>query len=410
MSGLYGLSGGARQHQTQRRLALLSAPMSGGVMAQWLRLISHLFCVAIIVFAEGPAHAGQASALDQVRRAYAHPTEWDQTIELVRRELDNAWQHWADRLAGELTDASVPLDVKLRLIAILQGHPGPEAGETLLRAIEGWIASRGAGPDEEGHTHTLLSHGLLDWPGQRSLSAIKESPELVNVLVWCVTNQFAPIERDHERFELVAAAPLSATSRSHIALKAVLWNTRANMFGNVLLTGLQESELVDLRSELRESPRTPEEFRYGAATALASLGDPEGMKQLAAIESEPGLDPQLLRIIKRYREFGAAAHSPTTMLDFISGSDPMNPRIADWAIGTARRLGAGNADLRTALDAHAEHVYRFVSTLPKNRPEKAQRLAQSYLRPVKDAAIKAGVLIETDWPDVGKPTGPAPTP
>jgi hypothetical protein len=156
----------------------------------------------------------------------------------------------------------------------------------------------------------------------------------------------------------------------------------------ILLGLLDPSSYDKLRALVRESS-DPERFHFGAAAALAHLGDTGIRADLEALLTTfQKKDRNLGGMLAYYLWQIDAQHPLSGLLKYIASDEDIGVEKRLWAIKRAAQAGLPMEEIRSAILGHAERV---PLDQHGNRPG---------LSSIKSLGLRLGLLKDADLPDV----------
>ena len=299
------------------------------------------------------------------------------------------------RLMAITQNRSQPTDSRVRALRVACALADSDSAETIVDTLETRIAYRLTPREHESKEKALAevlaelrvtdkflaasANSLLDkLPDHRrihslAIEAYRSGPRLsatnpaLKLILGCQVSQ-----------EIMDLKIVEILGRSHAPLP------------KALVDRISSAALVPLR-ELVRAHRTPGDFHYGAARALAHLGDEEikgvfNAMLPAARDHSPNIEASLLNLIWRIE----VQHPPADLLEYIAATDHSGYREnREWAVRRAVKLGIEPAAIRDAILAHE-----------RNARTTLERLDLPHL---KVQGIELGILQASDLPDVGAP-------
>ena len=185
--------------------------------------------------------------------------------------------------------------------------------------------------------------------------------------------------------ELLGRLPLEKNVLQSAAEDIVLAQDRATEIPPRLLGLLGEASRARLRTAVEQS-LSEGKLHWGAAAALASLGDQETRPLLerASTSASPKLQPYVSTMLWKVE----VQNPPRRLLEYLQQAPPPEVSRYNWAIRRALELGLSRDEVRAALLAWFR---------THGGADQHWRIS------MKRAALAAGVLSEQDVPEVVVP-------
>jgi hypothetical protein len=245
---------------------------------------------------------------------------------------------------------------------------------------------------ENGRLFFLFSQRVLDHPAAAELNDIEALRSIVDGMALGLhtysSGPYEFVERlsvpDDEKSRLVFALTVPAGQR---------------LFSCSQLTLLRDAELELLRQRVRTSSEQGG-VDDSAVAALATIGDREGMEAVDEFIKRVS-SPQILSTLTFYRQIGGARHAADGLLALIRDDTHADWEVIDLAIGWAESLGVERGPIRRAVLDYGAARRARCDTMPNEMKEAScRRGMMQLLGSVKHAAVRAGILSDSDWPDV----------
>jgi len=193
-------------------------------------------------------------------------------------------------------------------------------------------------------------------------------------------------------YNALAGNPAPIEQRRERALSIIQEMRNQTDLPGPLLGLLDESSFPSFRTLVRASD-DPDTFHFGAAAALAHLGDREILPDLEARrprfrEKSVNIEGYLVWFMWCIN----IQHPPAKLLRYISGPPEVGVARRMWAVRRAVELGIPKEELRQAILKHAEQV----------KPQGKFKIRHG-LTSLKRQGLRLGILTEQDLPDIKVP-------
>jgi len=376
--------------------------------------------LTLIASAFVPICAAQARGLDHAikRLEQFQPADGHRVLEecrtALRTDMDiGDFEAWV-RLRALLNDAARPRLVRLAVLDAVAEKADERIAGDLADLASGWVAALSTmRPDESvradnefGCKAQLLSRFVFlleDAPLNEHLGSRSETIDLLQRIIvdapiapragaqayHLIYRSRAPIERRRAAAEAIVAAHRKAQSHHPLVLKL-----------------LDRASFPRLR-ELVNRSEDPHSFHYGAASALAHLGDVQIKDRLKQLSEKFTPVKRNLGGILQYFAWQIEVQDPAAkLLDFIASTERLESvGSRAWAIRRAVELGIPKENIREALLEHASKVE------PKEFRQQSGRVVKVWpgLPTLKAEGIELGILRADDLPEVKIPAA-KPTP
>jgi hypothetical protein len=184
--------------------------------------------------------------------------------------------------------------------------------------------------------------------------------------------------------------------RREIGIEIVTGLPRSEGVSPALGKLLDEEAFPRLRELVRASDK-PSNFHFGAAAALAHLGD-DGIRDtlLARRAAWSTTDPKAAAILEYFVWQIDVQHPSTKLLDAIGAAHRNSSSARTWALHRALELGLDRTALRSAVLAYADTVQPKIVRGRDGR----ERKWYPDLSGLKQEALDLGVLKPEDLPEV----------
>jgi hypothetical protein len=302
-----------------------------------------------------------------------------------------------ETVAALVGDEQQPEVVRAALLCALMDASSPEAVDRLTSLMTGWAISlrqtNGIGPRSESGTRIrLVSRFLRLYRDEGWMTRGTAQHELLELLQHAMTSGTGPAI-GAPAYELLALSPAEPSRKRRVAEAVVEAHSSALSHHPVVFQMLSEESLPPLRRILT----TSSEFHFGAAAALAQLGDVTVVDYLQ----------------RRRKEFSPAASSGAdqvgyfiwqievqqdtgSLVSFIASDADIAGKGRVWAILRTRQLGVRSNELRAAILEHARHVQ------PRELVSASGEVHRYWpgLEEVKTTGVALGVMSETDLPHI----------
>ncbi len=300
------------------------------------------------------------------------------------------WQ----RLKRIVLDEDRPLTVRAETLKIACDKADAEIAEDIMQLVSPWpeqvaplVDRLGVVANNRDQARVHLMWTAATVCAQSLEHVIENQNTLLSFLTDAVTTVPGPGRERFECYRVIAQNPAPLEMRRETAVKAIAAIPKSKLCPRPLAGLLDDSVLPELRKYVRTSD-DPKTFHFGAAAALAELGDQEILPQLEALlpRFRAGYaEEHLLTYIWRIK----IQHPPLKLLDYIRSADEeYGARRRIWAIRRAADLGLDQGRIRKAILEYA------------SRDDLSEFARKVGLLQVKEAALELGILKPTDLPDV----------
>lgn len=312
------------------------------------------------------------------------------------------------RLKLIIADPSIPLPARMDLFRVAADKADARIAADMLALAVRWSDElpaeqilRAAGPEEPARTSlALLSEFVRRMPQDRWNRWIGDSLESVRVLENVILKTGYGPGIGNDALRALGANRAHPQRRRGVAEAIVAANPRSTEVPAVLLSFIDESSLPKLRELVRASADA-ESFHYGAAAALAHLGDREIVADLEAARTmlrakHVNLEGYVIYYIWQI----TIQHPVSKLLDFIASTERLlNVETRMWAVRRAVELDIPKEKIREALLKHAKQVEPKVFREADGREVKVW----PGLASLKRQGLKLGILRTDDLPRVKVP-------
>ncbi len=338
----------------------------------------------------------------------------DKCVDSIREHMAvgdfSAWQ----RLRVIIDDPERPVPARRALLEVAAAKADQRIALGVLGLAREWVAAlphaKGdeivSGDNELGRKLVLL-HRFLDLLEEGPLADhLGARPETLDLLREVVTETFIDPQKGVRATRLIASSGAPLELRRATAEAIIAAHGRGTQPPLALIRLLDSSSLPKLRALVRQS-NDPDSFHFGAAAALAHLGDREILPDLEA--ARPSLRKKHVNIenyVVYYIWQINVQHPAAKLLEYIASAEDIGrarPRM--WAVRRALELGLDREKIRAAVLEHASKVE------PKEFRQQTGRVVEVWpsLSTIKAEAIELGVLRADDLPEVKIPAA-KPTP
>lgn len=371
----------------------------------WKRLIIGCALVSFLgLWAEGvDARSDPTELVRSLRQGPASAGSLERMMDEVRTTLDRA-PATSELFVGVLSDPEAPDAIRLALADTLIKVDQEATLRAVLAAAAADLAKVEQGGDADRHARWRVDcvlHGLVAHP---RLGAMEGDENLLALLDWGSRHGYEPVGRESARFELLFRAPLDAGTRSRLLCNAILTQGPGAVVDcRMPLEMLREADRERLREPLRAWSGELATYPQYPVWALVLLGDKPTLELLRSWRGADRVDERLRRGFRDLVALGEGRNEPAAALRFIeSGGLLSSSNPGTCALESAVRLGAGREAVRAALFERERRVTAAVAELAKT--ERARKgLRRSCLWPMKETAVRLGVLTPDEWPDVTAP-------
>lgn len=356
----------------------------------------------------GQSHADDA--VTALERGVTSRADLNVAIKELRGALAAGEALPNERLLAVVCDPVQHLHVRSAVLKLLLDQRDPAILVEVVSRAARWqfsaTANRSNVSSEARTEETLLYALLRRLPDHPGLSAVAQTPAFEELLGNALASSPLLDEPGPPLLTLLARAPMREEAKERLATETILRAHAANFLGKEFVFAVRKSENIQaIRDALAGSPNIVE-FHYGAASALAMLGDPiaaaelhRRAKVLAPRREEPGFG-NFVRQIEYYADFADAAASPESIMRYLAKDvDPRDSTGICAALRVASRFGLTKEDVRPALLTLPERARAATAKLTE-KPRIQRSLALMSLVPVRTTAVELGFLDSTDLPDV----------
>lgn len=253
------------------------------------------------------------------------------------------------------------------------------------------LAITSAPTDPENET---LSGMLLRWLSEQSPEELVGYQAFLEVLVGAAE---LSMEQFQSLVRVVGNIPNPVAWKSQLGAQLIADHGRATNFsGLAVVDALHEAEVARLRELVRATPATAETFHFGAASALADLGDQETaqllrQKLMAADERTAAAMHEFIRMIELQRV-------PSNLVAWATEADEGRQATRRaWALERALELGVSKSELRTAILEYAKGVEPQINSARRAKGAVGASVAASaLLGPIKRIGLELQLLQPDD--------------
>jgi len=299
-------------------------------------------------------------------------------------------------LLGIASRGSAIPEVRLRVFELLCKIANSERSQGLVElasAMQTDLLQLGLGEqaenqrDRHSKTQIVMYLALRGW---RDIQAAvsDQSPLLLFLEEAAVSGP--TVEARHAACLGIRASPAPLSAKRESCMRVINRMPRVLYLPEPLVELLDTSCAPPLRQLLTAS-EDPMTFHYGAAAALAEIGDAESLpcleNVLALFENQGGgYQASIEEVLQKLR----LTNPSTRLLEYIVGTaDPTLPGLRQWAVARALRTGIPAAEVRTAMLSHLGGL----SDLPD---DERSLLMWTWKR----FGMEHGVLLDTDLPNI----------
>lgn len=327
-------------------------------------------------------------ALYEIRKT---PAQW--VREASASELDPLFAILDDRAERiERRDAALALVLSTQRGDVLNG---------LARRAAVWSALALKCEDHPEATAAELDNARLFSRFAQGVVVHPAVPELnePDVIRAVVDGMSRGLHMHHPRaYEFVRRLSASNDEKSSLVYMLTARSVGQDLLACPELALLRESELKLLRQRVSSSS---EEVTIddAAVTALAALGDPQGVEAIDQLVKRTA-SPQIRATLGRILQIGRARHSEEGLLALIRDDSQADWELIELASGWASEMGVAGGSIRAAILDYGEARRARCNRLPVDRQGPCRRGMMHLLGRVKSVAVNAGFLSDSDWPDV----------
>jgi len=308
-----------------------------------------------------------------------------------------------ERLKRVVLDEDIPWAARRAALVLACEKADDEAAREILDLIKTWVLQKTGATSaphypvsgQESYTRrdlirTCLTQGvnhlegaLIDQEPLLDLFALIGSPSRARAM---------GLGLGALAYNALAGNPAPIEQRRERALSIIQEMRNQGDPPGPLLRLLDESSFPRLRPLVRASD-DPDTFHFGAAAALAHLGDREILPDLQARrarfrEKHVNFEGALVRFMWRIN----IQHPAAELLHYISGPPEVGVERRMWAVRRAAELGIPKEELRQAILKHAEQV----------KPQGKFKIRHGLIS-LKEQGLRLGILTEQDLPDIKVP-------
>ena len=314
-----------------------------------------------------------------------------------------AWR----RLRAVLENAEQPVQVQLAVLSLAAEKADERMALDMLDVVRDWIealsqknADRIMSDKDEWRRKTALVYRFLDLL-ERDLLAkhLGSHPKTLEVLRTIATDAMVDPQKGAQALELIYGSKATLAQRRAVAEAIVAVRPKAEGHHALLLKLLDRTSLPKLRELVRQS-EDPHKFHYGAASALAHLGDVEIRDELKRLSAKfTPIERNLGGILEYFVWQIEVQQTPDKLLGYIASDQHVGSSRRCWAVRRAVELGVEREKIRAAILEHAANVE------PRAHRRENGRTIKFWpgLSTLKKEGLKLGILLPNDLPDVKVP-------
>jgi hypothetical protein len=244
--------------------------------------------------------------------------------------------------------------------------------------------------------HRRLRVFLRELADHPSLQDMQNDPSLVAVLEWSSGN---PGSECAARVRLLQVSPIDAPLRSRLLCDALMTTDACVPGCGPLLDQLLEPDRARLRALEQAWDGDWRTYLVQAVWPLVLIDDGPTIERLEARRDAPGITARERTGLDGLIALGQARHSPDAAPRYIRTAPLARREEVACLLEFAADSGATPEALRRAVDSCYDHAKREALALTK-REKSARGMAAVSLIPVREVAVRRGILTEEDWPEV----------
>lgn len=391
-----------------------------------------LICTLLLLVAAAanaqPSRATDSplSAMEAFDPAESHAA-LERLIDRLDRELTSIDdQTWA-RLMAVVEDPHRPLALRRGVFSVAVKKAGPQQAADVLDRCTRWIEAAAAWRDparrpiDPAPAYFLAQFVPLvaEEPWRSWIGSNERTVEvLTRVVQGDAGIRRGMLPKGVSTVDVLANLPAAPALLSLAAERIIASDPRSTSTDERLCRLLSEESRAALRAHVAGSGADPLDFHYGAAAALAHLGDRDLLPTLYQLKEtylasgpsvldgrEVAAGPQVARAIDNLIQQIEAQHPPESLLSMTDGPAAWMPHEAQrrqWALRRAAELRVDRARVRQAVLAQAESL-RAAADAARLQGDRRAGLISVALSQLKADAAHLGFLEPSDLPDVPAP-------
>ena len=330
----------------------------------------------------------------------------DESLSAIRTGMATGDTQIWKRLRAIIENPKIPLRVRTEVLRVAIEKADKPIADDMLSLFDAW-SNQLPIPSNSGETRmpetdadgrlTLLGYFVSNLENDAWRRWIGNDPKTLGLLERVIVRTGSGM--DLNRYALASLASSNATreARRAVAERIVEARPGTTEHETKLLELLDVSSCEKLRVLVRRTD-DPDRFHFGAAAALAHLGDSairvDLESRLAAFEKKDRNIGGMLR----YYLWQIDVQAPSVkLLDYIAAAPQHDIEKRKWAVRRAAHLDLATSKIRDAVLKHAS----LVQPNPKTRIREG-------LSSLKTLCIDLRILDQSDLPDVrvaqGNPT------
>lgn len=376
-----------------------------------MALLIWVACVALAVDSV-PQPAGPGADTIEQLRSFTPGGGRDRLAELLT-DLRNRMPvgrspEWA-HLWSIVRDPSALPVVRVGVMTVLLDKADAQTAGVVIKelgdvakAVDDGLRHGAAGVDAESGG-LLLSVFAKRMGAEPWRSWLASSPDGANLLL-LLAGPAGGMEARSLALGALVGSPLPVQQRRWIAEQLVLGEQTGGEIGPAISL-LNAESFPLLRRAVLESAGDPTTFHWGAAKALAHLGDADILPQLRLIRNRflhsaaPDIGRKCAENLDYLIKQIDLQHPPSNLARYIASNEGIHPSssLRVWAVSRALELGVDPAELRQAILVHASLVDAMLRQ--GELPGRTDR-GWPTVRQLKAVGLANGVLLPGDLPDV----------
>lgn len=322
----------------------------------------------------------------------------DESLSAIRGGMDTGDTQVWKRLRAIIENPKIPVRVRTEVLRVAFEKADKPIADDMLSLFDVW-SNQLPIPNSSGETRmpetdadgrlTLLGYFVSNLKNDSWRRWIGGDPKTLELLERVIVRTSPGMDLNRDALESLASSNAAHEARRAVAERIVEAGRGTTEHEAKLLELLDASSCEKLRALVRQT-NDSDRFHYGAAAALAHLGD-SGIRadlesRLPAFEKKDRNTGGMLRYYLWQIDVQAP---PDKLLNYIATAPQHDIEKRKWAVRRAVQLGLATSKIRDAVLKHASLV----------QPNTKTRVREG-LSSLKTLCIDLKILDQTDLPGI----------